>query len=945
MNFRAVLLLLVLAFPVMAQRGAVVRGLVSDELGGVIIGASVSLMDEQGKTQTAVSDAKGSYRFDNVAAGSYSIVVTQAGFSQFQQTGVVIIAGQTKTVDVTLRVATVEGQVTVDPGATVNTDPAANKSAVVLKGSDLNALSDDPTELAAELSALAGPAAGPSGASVIVDGFTAGPTLPDKQSIREIVINQNPFSAEWERIGFGNIQILTRPGGGQTHGGGAFTFSDASLNARNPFTSNRPSYQRRIYDANVNGPLTKRSSFFVAVSHREIDDTAAVNAETLDENLQRVFVNEAVVTPRRFTFISPRFDFQLNKNNILSARYHYNSNDNENQGVGGFSLASRGFHYTDQLHIFQLIETAVLSPRIANEAAFQYIWYNIQQTTNDPSAGLIVLDSFNGGGSQIGHYTFDRGEGELRNYMTMTAGRHSLKFGARLRWAHISDIAPTNFGGTFTFSGGRTPALDANNNIIPGSFVDVDSLERYRRTLLFQQLGFSPSQVLLHGGGASQLTIASGGEFAEVRQWDVAPFIQDDWKVRPDFTLSMGLRYQAQSNINSPILFAPRLSFAWTPWAGGSGSPKTVVRGGAGVFYDLIRTNITLQANRFNGSNQTQYIVSDPLLLGLFPNVPSEAALAALNQPQTIWNKEAGLTQPYFIQSSISVERSLPRNVTLSLSYVNTRGLHQLRARNINAPLFRGGPRPFSTADNIYQYETSGVYKQQLFVAATTMRLNPRFSLNANYTLGKADGDTDGPGSFPSEPYNLTTEFGRASTDIRHRFTLAGNMETHWGLSFSPLIVAMSGAPFNITTGADDNDDSLFVDRPAFATDLTRPSVVQTPFGAFDLSPLPGSRIIPRNFANGPGYFSVNLRVAKTINFGKPAAAQARGPEVRPYRLTFSIAVANLFNRTNSGTPIGNLTSPLFGESNSLAQFTPLATGGGSATSNRSVALRAQFNF
>lgn len=326
---------------------------------------------------------------------------------------------------------------------------------------------------------------------------------------------------------------------------------------------------------------------------------------------------------------------------------------------------------------------------------------------------------------------------------------------------------------------------------------------------------------------------------------------------------------------------------------------------------------------------------------------------------QTIWRKEAGLTEPYFLKSSISVERSLPRNVTLSLSYVNTRGLHQLRARNINAPVVLN-QRPFGTNDNIYQYETSGIYKQQLFVVNSTLRFNPRFSLNANYTLGKGEGDTDGPGSFPAESYNVSNEFGRASTDIRHRFTLAGNIETRWGLSFGPLIVALSGAPFNIITGADRNNDSLFADRPSFATDLTRPSVVQTSFGAFDLAPLPGSAIIPRNFADRPGYFSVNLRMSKTINFGPlpgtaaaaPRGSQAQGqrpatpaPEVRPYRLTFSIAIANLFNHTNAGAPIGNLTSPLFGFSNSLAQFTPLGTGGGAATSNRSMALRAQFTF
>ena len=934
-----------------SQRSSIVRGLVSDELGGVIVGATVTLTNEQGQAQTTVSDANGNYRFNDVAPGNYSIAAIQMGFSTFQQDSITVVAGQSRTLNVTLKVAALQSQVTVDPGATVNTDPTSNKSALVLKGNDLNALSDDPDELAAELSALSGPTAGPSGTQVYVDGFTAGPTLPDKQSIREIVINQNPFSAEWERIGFGNIQIITRPGTGQFHGGAAFTLSDAVLNSRNPYAANRPDYQRRIFDGNLNGPLSKRSSFFLAVSHRQVNDTAVVNATALDSSLQPVQISEAILTPRRSTFISPRFDFQWNKTNTISTRYHHSSNSFENQGVGAFSLASRGFSYDDQLHIFQVINSTVVSPRIANEAAFQYIWYYIQQTTNDPGRGLSVLESFNGGGSQIGHYTFDRGEGEVRDYMTMSMGRHSLKFGARLRWAHISDIAPTNFGGSFIFSGRAAPRLDANNNIIPGTRVDISSLESYRRTLVLQQLGRTPEQIRLHGGGASQLTIASGGAFADVRQWDLAPFIQDDWKLRPNFTLSMGLRYQLQTNINSKQLVAPRLSFAWTPWARGTGTPKTVVRGGAGVFYDLIRTNITLQSNRFDGTNQTQFIVEDPLLLDLFPNVPSEAVLISLNQPQTIWQKETGLTQPYFIQSSISVERTLPRNITVSLSYVNTRGLHQLRVRNINAPVFLN-QHPFGTNDNIYQYETSGTYKQQLFVVSSTLRFNPRFSLNTNYTFGKGEGDTDGAGTFPAESYNLGTEFGRASTDIRHRFTLAGNFETRWGLSFAPLIVATSGAPFNITTGTDRNSDSVFADRPSFATDLSRSSVVHTSFGNFDLAPLPGSVIIPRNFGDGPAYFSVNLRALKTINFGKSAQGQRTGgaagtgsAEARPYRLTFSIAVANLFNRTNPGTPIGNLTSPSFGVSNSLAQFVPLGTGGGAATSNRSVALRAQFNF
>ena len=208
---------------------------------------------------------------------------------------------------------------------------------------------------------------------------------------------------------------------------------------------------------------------------------------------------------------------------------------------------------------------------------------------------------------------------------------------------------------------------------------------------------------------------------------------------------------------------------------------------------------------------------------------------------------------------------------------------------------------------------------------------------------------------------------------MRHRFTLTGSFDTRWGVGFFPLIIASSGAPFNIITGLDNNGDTLFLDRPAFATDLTHASVRRTAFGNFDLLPLPGAQIIPRNLGDGPGYFSVNFRIAKMFGFGSVAApparaqaaspagkgtpaqpatagralavAQASRPEDRPYKLTISLFVANLLNHTNNGTPIGNLSSPLFGTSNSLSGVGQFTFGASAAQSNRSVSLRAQFQF
>ena len=211
------------------------------------------------------------------------------------------------------------------------------------------------------------------------------------------------------------------------------------------------------------------------------------------------------------------------------------------------------------------------------------------------------------------------------------------------------------------------------------------------------------------------------------------------------------------------------------------------------------------------------------------------------------------------------------------------------------------------------------------------------------------------------------------SFDVRHRLTMTGSFDTRWGVGFFPLIIASSGTPFNIITGLDNNGDTQFVDRPGFATDLTRASVRRTAFGNFDLLPLPGAQIIPRNFGNGPGFFSVNMRIAKTFGFGSvtapPARAQAASPsgkgpspsaatgrapaaatqpsrpEDKPYKLTLSMFVGNLLNHTNKGQPIGNLSSPLFGTSNSLSGNSPFTFGASAAQSNRSVSLRAQFQF
>lgn len=1001
------------------QGGATLRGQIKDEFGGVIVGATVIAADASGGEKTATTNGEGLYTLRGLAPGTYTVRVQAAGFSQYEKAEVNVAAGRANPLDITLGVSIAAEEVTVASQAPVSTEPENNAGAIVLRGADIEALPDDPDDLAEALQALAGPSAGPNGGQLYIDGFTGG-RIPPRESILEIRVNSNPFSAEFDRLGFGRIEIRTRPGTDRFRGQAFFSFMDESLNSRNPFAPNRAPFQRRQFGGNLSGPIiSRKASFFVDFERRNEDENALINTTILDSALVPTPFALAVLTPQVRTTLSPRFDYQLNNNNTLVARYSYSKRENIADGVGSFDLLSRAYNAAGTEHTFQLTETAIINPSVVNETRFQF-FRNRNEREGDNSVPTIrVLDAFTGGGAQIGLAFNDEDRWELANNTSWALGTHSLKFGGRLRGTSIDDFSPNNFGGTYTFGGGFAPQLDANNQIVRDAagqpvLEQITSIERYRRTLLFEQQNLASAQIRALGGGATQFQIAGGNPEALVNQVDFGGFIQDDWRVRPDLTLSLGLRYEAQTNISRNLNFAPRLSFAWSPGAGGGGQSQSVIRGGFGIFYERIGEDLTLQANRFNGINQQQFLVTDFAILDLaqfslggVTGVPTVDALTSFAQPQTTRLVAPDIQAPYTIQSVLGYERQLPYNFTLSVNYINSRTLHLLRSRNINAPLPGtfipgvpgSGVRPFGNAGNLYQYESSGRLNQNQLIFGLNNRLNRNFSLFARYSLSKSDGDTDGAGSFPSNQYDLSSEYGRSSFDVRHRFILGGNVNAPWGFRLNPFIIASSGRPFNIFTGRDTNGDSLFTERPALTTDLTKPGVVVTSYGAFDPNPVAGQAIIPRNFATGPSYFTINLGLSRTIGFGGEANANAAAAQQQGgggpggggggggrggggrgggggfggfgggpgggggrggggfgessnsrYSLNFSLRAENLLNNVNEGQPVGNLSSALFGQSTALAGGFGGGPGGGGgggnqAAGNRRLIAQIRFSF
>ena len=931
----------------------------ADTAGAVVLGASISVTGIDGKELSVKTAGSGEFRVD-LPPGKYTVRVTSPGFAIYENSEVTIVAGRTVSLDITLGITLEETEVTVGDEPSVSTDPQANAGALILNESDIEALPDNQDELEAALQALAGPGAGPNGGEIFIDGFSGG-RLPPRDTIREIRINQNPFSTEYDRLGLGRIEILTKPGTDKLRGEMELEFEDESLNSRNPFAANRAPFQIRNISADLGGPLIeKRASFFADIEYEEIDNNALINARVLDPNLNPAPFSLAVLAPSKNFEFSPRIDLKINDDNTLVGRYSFERSKAENAGLGGFDLLSRAYSTQSSEHTVRLTETAVISGTIINEARVQYIRRRNSQEAGDNSPTVRVLDAFTGGGANIGRSFSNEDRVEFQNYTSYLMGNHYLKFGLRLRHNNLDNASPANFAGTFTFT----------------------SLDQYAAAIRNEP-----------GAFPSQFTIAAGNPEASVKQSDIGVFLQDDWRINPALTLSFGLRYENQTNISSDTNFAPRIAFAYAPGGGGQNKPKTVFRGGFGIFYDRFGESLTLNTVRFNGINQLQFVVTDPTLLDAVvftqngvSGLPSFQQIAA--QPQITRVVAPGLRAPMTIQTALSVERQLPFKTTVSATYVNARIRNLLRSRNINAPV--NGVRPNPAAGNIFQYESTGRFNQNQLIFNFRSNFMENVSIFANYSFGGAKSDSDGAGTFPADQYDVSGEYGNSLSDVRHRFTIGGSFTVPWGVRLSPFVTYRSGVPFNITTGLDNNGDTQFTDRPAFATDLNRqcdfgtpgnpdfrPCVVRTPFGDFDRQPIAGQAVIPRNYGRGSDFFNVNLRASKTFGFGGKknegsAASQGGGggggggnrggisgpfggggqrggggddDEDSPYNLEFSINIRNIFNRTNKGTPVGNLRSPFFGQPVSLAGGFGFGGGGSQAAGNRRIELEVQFSF
>ena len=929
--------------PAGAQTGSgEIHGTVTDPSGALIPSATIILTGPQGPIKTASSGRDGAYRLTGIAPGTYSLDVSAEGFAPLTASNIVV-SGKAILHNLTLEIPVEQQQVEVTETTTgVNTVAEGNASSIVIKGSDLNALSDDPDQLQSELQELAGPSAGPNGAQFFIDGFSGG-QLPPKSSIREIRVNQNPFSAQFDKLGYGRIEILTKPGTDKLHGNIMISGNDSTFNSMNPFVTTQPPYYSTFINGGIGGSLNSKTSWYFSMFRRNNATNSIINAQLWDWTTGTSYnYATAVAAPTSRLDINPRMDFQLGSKNTLTIRYMMDRQIQTNSGVSNFSLESQGYNVTNYEHTIQISDSQVVRSNIVNETRFQYARETTNRTPVNTTSTVTVQSAFTGGGNNQGTSRDLQNRFELQNFTTIAAGQHAIQFGGRFRWSYITNASTAGFNGAFTYMS-----------------LDAYSLHR-----------------------PSQYTITTGKSTTTMTALDAGLFYQDDFKFNQNLTLSYGLRFEAQNYLSERGDWAPRVSMAWAPW-GTKG--KTVIRAGYGWFFDRFGSTNILNSIRLDGVSQMQYVINTPSFYeGSVIPAPSDLSTVSTKIAPTIYQLSPDLRSSLNMQAAAGIERQWGKFATTSVTYVNSRGVHQYLSENVNAFIpgtynqqTGTGTRALGGNSNIYQYQSGGIYKQNQLMASYSIR-SKAMSLFGFYVLTFANSNTSGASYFSSDPFNPSADFGRASFDVRHRLMFGGTLKAPFGVSLNPMLEATSGSPFDITVGQDLNGDSKFNDRPAWATSSTDPRFrMDTAYGSFNLNPDATAARIPYNMGSGPSQFGINLRLNKSFGIGPkveggtqnsgfrgggPRGGGGRGPGggglgpgglsgnmgapggsqviARKYALVFTAQARNLLNHVNLAPPVGTLQSPFFGTSTRLA-------GGpwSNSSANRSIELQLSFNF
>ena len=858
------IVLLTMISPCLGQGGASLDVVVKDPTGALIGIAQVQLI-RNGKSQSLSStNQRGEVRFNKVPAGRYQLHIEAPGFKAQDVEAFELASGSYRR-EVTLEIDAIKVDVDVKEEVQVrNTDPKGAAFTNVLTAEQIAQLPDDPEEFENAINQLAGP-----GAQIRVNGFRGG-KLPPKSQIREIRFRMNPYAAENHDAGFGLVDITTKPGVNSWHGSFNFGFRDESLNGRQVFAPFRGPEQQRRFGLSLDGPIWKnKTSLFL-----NAEGSLFFDAKPIFATVPTGTVSDLAYRPSRRLNLDARLEHALTKTHTSRFQFQRNAGVQNNLGVGDFDLPARGYSQDQTEYIARLGDSGVFGKKFFNEARLQARWTETDARSVSLGRTILVPGAFNDGSAQRsgGRKQLDL---TLEDNVDYAHAKHGLRFGGMLEAGGYRSNERTNPFGTFQFA-------------------DLDAYE---------------------AGLPTQFTQRIGDPTVKYHQYQFGWYIQDDFRVRKNLTLSYGVRHEFQNHVPGKFNLAPRFGFVWSPKKNGS----ITIRGGSGIFYDWFAAQVYEQTLRVDGERQRDLVVANPS----FPN-PFIGGVQTI-PPASRIQSDPNLEIPYIIQNSIGVETNPFKLFRLTANYQYQRGVHLLHGRNLNTPI-AGVGRPDPTAGNITNIESSAYQSgHRLMVGIGPSKFVQGLFWSVNYLLMKNTNEADSPFSLPSDNFNLRADRGPAANDLRHLVSGFVSKRLRMGFGISTIFQATSALPYNITTGFDNNGDTVINDRPLGFS---------------------------RNNARGASRWEIGSRLSWGKDFG-PEQQPTGGPQVRmirigggdgaappsigmgatkKYRLEFYAQAFNLLNHANLGAFSGVQPSPFFGQATS-------------AQSPRRIELGMRFNF
>ncbi|HZY62538.1 MAG TPA: TonB-dependent receptor [Edaphobacter sp.] len=861
--------------------GSKVTGIVQDSTGAIIPGASIQIDNGE----TVESGDAGQFRFACASAGQHHLHISAPSFAAKeisirvpQSKNEIIVALQPQ--DVTTSVDVGEDS---SPGAAT----AASGSSQTISGDQLSTLADDPDDLRRELQQLAATSGGlASNTTIAVDGFQSSSPLPPKSSIAYIKVNPDLFSAEYREPPFdgGRIEVYTKPGQSHYHGALFATNGSPWMNARDPFSTSRAALGKQRYGFELNGPVrSKGSDFALTLEHRTIDNYAVVNAITLDDQGNRQSVIANIATPQQLWLATARLAWQLGQKNTFTASYNGNVNHSQNVGVGGTSLQETGYDSSTADHTLRLLNVTTVSPKMMHEARVALDWNGETDIPNSTAPQLAVSGAFTSGGAAVGPQRLHNFEVEVDDDAVISTKNHLLKIGTQFKMYKVRDQLTTGFNGAYTFGGGLAPALDPNGNPIPGKTEVISGLEQYRRA----KLG-------LAGGTPTAFNNVSGTPSVNFTQVRNALFIQDDWKVRPRLQIAMGFRYYLQ---NAPLAMngaTPRLGVAWSP----DKKSNWQLHAHIGLFTGAFSFGEYAELLREDGVHRITNTVYNPVYNNPLGN--SDAVIHSIRQASP------HLQNITFAIENVGGSHNFPHGWSVNTDVYWGRIWNYTRTLNINSPLNNDptGPRPGPRNLNILQANNSGQGGANVeFFGINQHKLKHLQFFFGAVRVNLIDNTNDDTFFTPQSSRTDAGEFAHRNGQGIWQVFGNGMLKLPQKIELSTNLHAMSGAPYNITTGFDNNGDGNFNDRPQYAP-AGDPNAIPTQFGM--LVPSGGIGAFPRNAGRLPWVVHMDTNIQRQFHLTKNPKAD------HPQALTLNVRSSNILNHMNVTSVGGVLGSPLF---------------------------------